>query len=66
MNNLSEVSKEYVGLMRGCEVQSLKYEGCVYIGRGGTVLMDGEQIDTLDTDTKVKKLWREYVKGEGL
>ena len=65
MSNLSEISKEYISLLRGCEVWSLKYEGCVYISGAGKVIMDGEQIDTLDTNPKVNKLWKEYVKGEG-
>jgi len=62
--NLSKSNKENLEFMNGCECLSLNYEGCVYI-KGDKVLMNGEQIDTLNTDKKVKRLWNEYVKGEG-
>ena len=65
MSNLSESSRDTVKFMRGCEVQSLNYEGCVYISGVGEVFMGGEVVDILDTDKKVKKLWKEYVRGEG-
>lgn len=64
MANLSKSNQESLELMNGCEVQSLNYEGCVYI-RDNKVFMNGEVVDTLNTNSKVKNLWDEYVWGEG-
>lgn len=66
MVNLTESSRDYIKMLRGSEVLSLKYEGCVYINGVGEVYMDGEKVDTLDTNSKVKKLWKEYLKSDGL
>ena len=65
MKDLTQVSKDYLTLMNGCEVQSLNYEGCVYI-KGNVVYLEGEPVDTLDTEDKISDLWDEYREGEGL
>jgi len=61
---LSDNSRSSLKLMNGCEVNSLNYEGVVYI-KGLQVIQNGETIDTLDDDEKVSDLWSEYVEGEG-
>ena len=63
MAKISTENQERLGLMNGCEVQSLNYEGCVSI-RNGQVWLDGEMVDELDSDDKINKLWEEYVSGE--
>ncbi len=60
---VSSENKERLQLMNGCEVNSLNYEGCVGIN-GSQVWLDGEQVDTLDSDEKIQELWAEYVREE--
>ena len=62
---LSETSLELAKMLRGCEVNSITYEGCVYI-KGTQIWRDGEVVDNLDTDEKVKTLWEEFIEEEGL
>jgi hypothetical protein len=62
------LSKRYSDLlkeMNGSEIYSLEYEGCVGI-RQDKVIQDGEVVDTLDTDKKVKTLWSELLEEEGI
>lgn len=51
-------------MLNGCEVNSLNYEGCVYI-KGIKVFRDGEIIDELDTAEKINEIWVEYKYEEG-
>ncbi len=61
---MNQESKEILGMLNGCEVQSLNYEGCVSIKKN-KVYRDGKVIDTLNTDEKVSEIWEEYKIGEG-
>lgn len=63
--SISVNSESRIRMMNGCEVQSLKHEGCVLI-RKDKVFMDGEEVEILDTNKKVSYLWGRYVKQEGL
>jgi hypothetical protein len=62
---LSPDYQEILKQMNGSEVSSLNYEGVVGIEKD-KVIRDGEVIDTLDTEEKVKKLWDELLEGEGI
>jgi|TARA_R110001592_G_scaffold33577_1_gene116184 hypothetical protein len=64
MTNLSTDCKQILEMLNGYEVQSLNYEGVVYIDKT-RVLSEGEQVDTLNTNKKIKDLWKEYVFNEG-
>jgi len=66
MSKLSVTSRDILDLMKGCEVQSLNYEGCVSINGAGKVYMDGEVIDILDSTRKVNKIWKEYLESDGI
>ncbi len=59
MNTLNENSLDTLIMLRGCEVYSINYEGIVYIS-GSDVLLEGEVIDTLNTNRKVSRLFKEY------
>jgi len=64
MANLTKDSQEKLSLMNGCEVRSVwNYEGVVYIKKN-QVWMDGEKIDTLDTEEKIQDLFKEYFENE--
>ena len=54
---------EILGMLNGCEVNSLEFEGVVGINNG-VVYRDGEILEL--TDEEVQILWEEYVEGEGL
>jgi len=60
---LASEDSEYLKLLNGSEVNSLKYEGTVGV-EGKNVLQNGEVIDTLDTPEKIKALWDEYYEQE--
>lgn len=64
MSNISKTNLELLDTMNGCEVESIKYEGCVYIRRD-QVVREGKVIDTLNTNAKIKRLWNEFFEGEG-
>ena len=53
---MSESANEKIQILNGCEIFSLNYEGTVYIKKN-QVLLDGEEIDVLDTEEKVNNLW---------
>lgn len=57
-------NKDRLSMLNGCECNSLTYEGCVYI-KGNQVIMNGDVVDRLDSDSKVRVLWAEYVAEEG-
>lgn len=61
---MTEANKLRVDMLNGCEVQSLNYEGCVYI-KNDKVYRNGEVIDTLNTNEKAEELWQEYKENEG-
>lgn len=62
---MKQINKEILETMNGCEILSMKYEGCVGV-RGKDVISFGEIIDTLDTDEKVSELWAEFLEQEGI
>lgn len=62
---MTKNNSECLETMNGCEVWSINYEGCVGI-KGDKVIREGEQIDTLNTDKKVRALWKELLEAEGL
>ena len=64
MSKISETNRELLDTMNGCEVISISYEGCVWI-KQDRVIKDGKQVDTLNTNAKIKSLWDEYFEGEG-
>lgn len=55
--------RDYIELLDGTEVSSLRYEGVVGI-RGDEVVYAGEVIDRLTTVAKAKALLDEYVEQE--
>lgn len=64
MANLSKDSQEKLNQLNGCEVNSLSYEGVVSIINGNEVWSRGENIDTLNTNKKIKNLFQEYFEEE--
>ena len=62
---MNELNQERLKMLNGCEVQSIKHEGCVAIS-GSKLYRDGEVIETLDSNKKVSYLWRNFIKQEGL
>lgn len=70
---LSESSIELLKLLKGCEVRTQEYE--TFDGVVGVELnkqtqqyeaiSGGVVMDTLDSDQKVKSLWKDYCKEEG-
>ena len=62
---MSESANEKIQILNGCEIFSLNYEGTVYIKKN-QVLLDGEEIDVLDTEEKVNNLWEDYLQAESL
>jgi hypothetical protein len=63
--SLSKLNAVRLDMLNGCEVQSIKHEGCVLIS-GSNLHRDGEVIETLDENKKVSYLWNKYAKEEGL
>ena len=64
MSVLSKLNETRLEMLNGCEVHSIKHEGCVAIKRD-RVYRNGEEIETLNTNKKVSYLWRNYAKQEG-
>ena len=64
MSKISKNNLDLLDTMNGCEVISISYEGCVLIKKD-RVIKDGKQVDTLNTNDKIKALWDEYFEGEG-
>ena len=62
---MSETANERIKMVNGCEIFSLNYEGTVYIKKN-EVYLDGEIIDTLNTEKKVSNLWEDYLQAESL
>ena len=62
---MKTINKELLKQMNGCEVKSSKYEGVVGI-EGNEVIQLGEVVDYLNTDEKVREIWREYCEDEGI
>ena len=55
-------------MLNGHEIQSINYEGIVYIyGKNNSlsVNQDGIIIDYLNTNKKISNLWKEYMFSEG-
>ena len=63
--NISELNTDRVNALEGCEVNSVTYEGYVYV-ESGKVWQEGEVVDTLDTNKKVSYLWDDYLESEGI
>ena len=65
------ISKKNIGILKmlnGHEIQSINYEGIVYIsGKNNSlsVNQDGIIIDYLNTNKKISNLWKEYMFSEG-
>ena len=67
MENITESNKYTLKMLKGCEINSLNYEGIVYIkerNNSFSVHRDGEIIDYLNTNKKIKNLWKEYTLNE--
>tara|TARA_E500000318_G_scaffold100562_1_gene103361 strand:+ start:83 stop:340 length:258 start_codon:yes stop_codon:yes gene_type:complete len=62
--NITEENKERLALMKGCEVNSIEYENCVYINSKFEVIDGGEVVDTLDTNKKIDTIWEEFAEQE--
>tara|TARA_R110000744_G_scaffold275855_1_gene388646 strand:- start:3 stop:308 length:306 start_codon:yes stop_codon:yes gene_type:complete len=63
MENIKESNQYTLKMLKGHEINSLNYEGIVYInGRNNSfsVHRDGEIIDYLNTNNKIENLWKEY------
>ena len=72
---ITKSNREAVRMLNGYEIRSLNYEGVVAVEKkvrrhllGAEfdevvyqVWMDGEVIDTLDTNAKIERLWNEMV-----
>lgn len=54
---------EYLKMMQGCEIVSLQYEGVVGVD-GLKVIQNGEIVDYLDTESKIKSLFDEMFQNE--
>ena len=64
LQQITQENKERLNLLKGCEVQSINYEGCVYIDKNFEVIFCGEIIDTLDTNEKIQEIWEEFTEQE--
>jgi len=64
---LSKLNQEILETLNGCEIRTARYESeCGVIGIEGDSVIDcGKVIATLDTNKKVKALWKDYCEGEG-
>ncbi len=62
---LSDLNAECLELLNNCELNSLKYEGCILI-KGDRVYQKGEIIDTLNNNSKVDEVWEEYMENSGI
>ena len=63
MKNIKESNQYTLKMLKGCEINSLNYEGIVYINERNnsfSVNQDGKIIDYLNTNNKIKNLWKEY------
>jgi hypothetical protein len=68
MVNISKKNIEILKMLNGHEIQSINYEGIVYIsGKNNSlsVNQDGIIIDYLNTNKKISNLWKEYMFSEG-
>jgi len=61
-NRITKINQKRLEVMSGCVVRSLIYANNVYINRQGKV-WDGYEgvkvLDTLNTNSKISKLWKE-------
>lgn len=71
LQQITQENKERLNLLKGCEVHSINYEGCVYIEKQLSMLNEnfnvifcGEIIDTLDTNEKIEEIWEEFTEQE--
>jgi hypothetical protein len=68
MAKLSKLNEEILEMLNGCEVRTSLYEteyGVVGV-EGNKVIDGGKTIATLNSNKKIKALWKEYCAGEGL
>ncbi len=63
--NISELNRDRINALQGCEINSIAYEGYVMV-KSIRVWQEGEVVDTLDTNKKVSYLWDEYLESEGI
>lgn len=63
MENITESNQYTLKMLKGYEINSLNYEGIVYIkerNNSFSVNQDGKIIDYLNTNNKIESLWKEY------
>ena len=68
MENIKKSNQNTLKMLKGHEINSLNYEGIVYINERNnsfSVHRDGEIIDYLNTNNKIENLWKEYMFTEG-
>jgi len=67
MENIKQSNQYTLKMLKGREINSLNYEGIVYINERNnsfSVHRDGEIIDYLNTNKKIENLWKEYTLNE--
>lgn len=66
--SISKLNQDRRRLMYGCEIYALKYEGLVYVKSDNTVwsCYDQTKRDTLNTNAKISRLWKEMLREEGI
>ena len=66
--SISKLNQDRRKLMYGCEIRSIRYEGLMYIKSDNTVwsCWDNTKRDTLNTNAKISRLWKEMIEEEGL
>jgi hypothetical protein len=63
MENITESNQYTLKMLKGHEINSLNYEGIVYVTEKNNsfpVYRDGKIIDYLNTNNKIENLWKEY------
>jgi len=68
MQVITKKNKEILKMLSGHEMQSINYEGVVYIsGKNNSfsVNQDGKIVDYLNTNKKISNLWEDYIFAEG-
>ena len=63
-SNITDENKERLNLMKGCEINSIQYENCVYVNSKYEVIDGGEVVDILNTNKKIDTIWGEFSEQE--
>lgn len=61
---LTSTNQQRLDLLKEVEVSSLHYEGVVSVQEDNRVIRYGETIDFLDTNRKIKRLFKEFYDSE--